>query len=204
LAAFANDPATVAFLQACCPPLDEVAWPALVNDAVVQAWIGDFTAQITGASVLNLINETSAWITGTVMPTLTANVGTVPPSPTTPNRGLPAGPAARPGRGALAGHRQQRRRAGLDRRLTAQITGASVLNLINETSAWITGTVMPTLTANVGTVAAIANHANTVAFLQALLPALDEVQLAAIVNNVACRPGSATSPPRSPALPCST
>jgi len=87
---------------------------------------------------------------------------------------------------------------------TAQITGASVLNLINETSAWITGTVMPTLTANVGTVAAIANHANTVAFLQALLPALDEVALAALVNDAVVQAGSATSPPRSPALRGST
>jgi len=66
---------------------------------------------------------------------------------------------------------------------TAQITGASVLNLINETSAWITGTVMR-LDRQRGHRGRHRHHANTVAFLQALLPALDEVQLAAIVNNV--------------------
>jgi len=49
----------VAFLQALLPAWTRWPWPPWSRRSGA-GWIGDFTAQITGASVLNLINETSA------------------------------------------------------------------------------------------------------------------------------------------------
>ncbi len=104
VASIANDPATVDFISDLLPLLDEVALAAIVNNN--GAWIGDFTSQITPATVNALMAQLYAngWI-ATLMGGLNrGTVASIANDPATVD--FISRPAAPAGRGGPGRHRQ--------------------------------------------------------------------------------------------------
>ena len=66
--------------------------------------------------------------------------------------------------------------AGWIASVATNITPAAVNSLLSGTAAWLTNTIIPGL--NTATIAGIANNANTISFINALLPQLNAASLA--------------------------
>ncbi len=162
-----------------------MALAAIVNNN--GAWIGDFTSQITPATVNALMAQLYAngWI-ATLMGGLNrGTVASIANDPATVDFISDLLPLL--DEVALA--------AIVNNNVTwiadfaQQVTPATVNGLIANTAGWLAGTIIPGIVASPATVTAIAgivNDADTIALLNALLPQLNAASMASIVNtNVA-------------------
>ncbi len=76
VAGIANDPATIAFLNALLPQLNAASMASIVNTNV--AWLNSVVTNITPATVNTMIAGLTPWITGTLLPGLnTANIAAI-------------------------------------------------------------------------------------------------------------------------------
>jgi hypothetical protein len=66
IAGIANDPATIAFINALLPQLDAAALAGIVNGN--GAWVADLVSGITPATINTMIADLTPWITGTLLP----------------------------------------------------------------------------------------------------------------------------------------
>ncbi len=72
IAAIANDPATINFINALLPQLNAASMAGVVNTN--WGWLDDVVAAVAPGTVNNMISDLSPWITGTLLPGLnTAN-----------------------------------------------------------------------------------------------------------------------------------
>jgi hypothetical protein len=92
IAGIANDPATIAFINALLPQLDAAALAGIVNGN--GAWVADLVSGITPATINTMIADLTPWITGTLLPE-PGHRRPSPASPTTPRPSPSSTPCCR-------------------------------------------------------------------------------------------------------------
>ncbi len=178
IAAIANDPNTIAFLNALLPQLNATSMASIVNTNV--AWLNSVVTNVTPATVNSMISGLTPWITGTLLPGLnTANIATIVNDPATRNFINALLPQLNQANLASIVNTN----AGWMASVATNISPAAVNSLIAGTATWLKDTIIPGMTpATITTIAGIANDPDTIAFLNALLPQLNATSMAGIVN----------------------
>ena len=156
IAAIANNPNTIAFINALLPQLNATSMAGIVSTSV--AWLNSVVTNVTPATVNSMIFGLTPWITGTLLPGLnTANIAAIANHPNTIaflNALLPQLNAA-----SMAGHRQHQ--LELDGDVVSVSPPATVNCLLTDIGPWLLGSLMPSLDEHI--IANLVNHPNTVA-----------------------------------------